>query len=62
MFSQEINRLDNDENILDLLDMLVIKYSKNGFALYLDKILMILSKNLRNKYEKHIDIKRTLTI
>jgi hypothetical protein len=23
---------------------------------------MILSKNLRNKYEKHIDIKRTLTI
>lgn len=62
LFSEQFNKLDNNKNILELVDMLFLKYSDNGFALFLEKMLLIISKNFHNKYDKNLEIKRTFTI
>ena len=63
-FSIEMQKLDNDSNILNLIDILFDKYFTYSNPVYLEKMLLVLSKQLHNKYKNHLDIniKRTFTI
>lgn len=61
LFNDKFQDLDNDKNILELIDVLFLKYSDKAFALFLEKILLIISKNFHNKYDKHLEIKRRFT-
>ncbi len=62
IFTEEFEKMDNNEKILELIERLFIKYSSSSFSLYLDKILLVISKYLHLKYNDNLNILKIITI
>lgn len=61
-FNKYYESQDNDKKVVDLVEELFMKYSETTFALYLDKILIIISKMLRWKYKNINKVKKAVTV
>lgn len=61
-FTNMVDSLDKEETIIDLIETLFKKYSWVKFALYLDKIYLIITKCLRNRYDNNFEVKKYITL